>query len=119
MINDANVTIMVSDIDAAIRFYVEKLGLKFVANYGGHYAEISAPSLKIGLHPAGEAGPKMKSGNLSIGFEVENLDVAVSELKNKGVTIERIVEDGPVRLAHFADPDGNPLYLAQQQTWSR
>jgi len=26
-----------------------------------------------------------------------------------------VVEDGPVRLASFKDPDGNPLYLAESR----
>ena len=24
-----------------------------------------------------------------------------------------IIDDGPVKLAYFADPDGNPLYLCE------
>ena len=33
-------------------------------------------------------------------------------LKGKGVAFKgNILEDGPVRLAFFGDPDGNPFYL--------
>jgi catechol 2,3-dioxygenase-like lactoylglutathione lyase family enzyme len=118
MIKDSNVTVIVSDMKKAIHFYVETLGLELKANYGDQYAEIHAPGVMIGLHPASTAGPKPgKSESLSIGFVVENLNSAMSELKSKGVSFSRVVEDRPTKLAFFADPDGNPLYLSEIRRW--
>jgi hypothetical protein len=37
----------------------------------------------------------------------------VSELQAKGVGFSRRSDSGAVRLAFFADPDGNPLYLSE------
>jgi catechol 2,3-dioxygenase-like lactoylglutathione lyase family enzyme len=51
MIKDANVTVIVSDIKKAIRFYVETLGLELKANYSDQYARVQAPGVIIGLHP--------------------------------------------------------------------
>ena len=108
---NALVTIKVADMDRAIAFYVEKLGLTLMANYGGRWAEVQAPGLVIGLHPA-EAGGASGASHLSIGFGIVAFDDAVAELRRNGVTVD-VEQDGPYRLAHFSDPDGTPLYLAE------
>jgi catechol 2,3-dioxygenase-like lactoylglutathione lyase family enzyme len=46
MIKEANVTVMVSDLNRAIKFYTETLGLKLVSQYQTHWAEIQAPGLE-------------------------------------------------------------------------
>jgi hypothetical protein len=41
----------------------------------------------------------------------------MAALKEKGVRFSpKISEDGPVRIAHFSDEDGNPLYLVEQKS---
>jgi hypothetical protein len=85
---------------------------------GNEWAEVTAPGLTIGLHPtAGEHGPKPgNSESLSIGFTVDNLQKDMAALKSKGVVFSpNIIEDGPVKIALFADPDKNPLYLCEVQ----
>jgi catechol 2,3-dioxygenase-like lactoylglutathione lyase family enzyme len=117
MIKEANVTLMVRDIERAVRFYTDVLGLKLKARYGDQFAQVEAPGTIIALHPASEKGPQPgKSESISIGFAVDKLDVAVNELKSKGVVFSRISDDVQVKLAFFTDPDGNPLYLSQS-TW--
>jgi catechol 2,3-dioxygenase-like lactoylglutathione lyase family enzyme len=114
MIKEANMTLMVSNIERSIRFYTEVLGLKLKARYGDQFAQIEAPGSIIALHPSSEKGPQPgKSESLSIGFAVDRLELAVEELKSKGVVFSRISDDVQVRLAFFTDPDGNPLYLSQ------
>ena len=51
-IQDCNVTVMVSNMDNAIKFYSETLGFKLKARYGDHWADIEGPGIAIGLHPA-------------------------------------------------------------------
>jgi len=115
MIKEANMTVMVSDLNRAIKFYTETLGLKLVNQYENHWAEIHAPGLTIGLHPAGTHGPKPgNSESLSIGFSVDNLDNDMSAFQNKGIVfLPNIIEDGPVRIAFFTDPDKNPLHFCE------
>ena len=114
MMKEANVTIMISEMKRSIHFYVDTLGLKLKSRYGDQFAQVECPGLTIALHPAVERGPRPgKSESLSVGFGVEDLDHAMSKLKGKGVTFARVANDGPVRLAFFSDPDGNPLYLSQ------
>jgi catechol 2,3-dioxygenase-like lactoylglutathione lyase family enzyme len=103
---------MVSNMDTAIHFYTEILGLKLKSRYGDHWADIEAPGMSIGLHPAAKA---MKTGdNLSIGFSIKDLDEAAALLKQAGVPVQ-LKDDGQVNLAMFTDPDGNALYLAQSK----
>ena len=116
MINEANVTIMVGDMERAVRFYTEVLGLKLKARYGDDFAQVEAPGTVIGLHPATdrESG-HISSEGISIGFAVSDLDSAKAELERKGVKFSRTADDTQVRLAFFADPDGHPLYLSQSK----
>jgi len=116
MIKEANVTVMVNDIEKAIRFYTDVMGLKLKAHYGDQFAQVEAPGTIIALHPFSSKGRvPAKSENMSIGFSVDNLDRALDDLKSKGVSFSRISDDGQVRLAFFTDPDGNPLYLSQSK----
>jgi catechol 2,3-dioxygenase-like lactoylglutathione lyase family enzyme len=112
------VTVMVTDMKRAIRFYVEVLGLELKANYGDQYAQVASPGVMIGLHPMtqGDSQPS-KPGNISVGFGVESLEAGMADLKAKGVTFSRVVEDRPTKLAFFTDPDGNPLYLSETASW--
>ncbi|MBI1767522.1 MAG: VOC family protein [Bacteroidetes bacterium] len=107
-----NVTVMVSDMDTAVKFYTETLGLKLRNRYGDHWADVDGPGISLGLHPAGK---DVKIGNnLQIGFKVDDLDKAVADLERKNVKFTT-QDDTQVRLAIFADPDGNALYLAQSK----
>lgn len=114
MFTEANVTVMVTNLDRAVQFYTEVLGLTLKQRAGDGWAEVEAPGLTIGLHPAtGHGAQPEQAGSLSIGFGVTDLDTAMVALKAKGVQFApHISEDGPVRLAFFADPDRNPLYLS-------
>ena len=119
MLREGNVTVMVSDMNSAIQFYVEKLGLMLKARYSDQFAQVVAPGLTIALHPltnkGRRAGKSQRSEGLSIGLRVDNLERTMKDLEGKGVKFGGVVEDGPVRLASFKDPDGNPLYLAESR----
>jgi catechol 2,3-dioxygenase-like lactoylglutathione lyase family enzyme len=118
MITEANVTVMISDMNRSIKFYVETLGLKLRSRYGDQFAEIECSGLTIALHPAVARGPRPgNSESLSVGLGVADIDSAMTKLKGKGVSFSRVSNDGPVKLAFFKDPDGNPLYLSQTQKW--
>lgn len=109
-LNGVRVNVKVSTMDEAIRFYVHKLGLTLRNRYGDHYAEIDAAGFIIGLHPGGTRATQ--ENNMSIGFGVFHFDEEVARLEAHGIALN-VEKDGHVRLAHFADPDGNPLFLAE------
>jgi catechol 2,3-dioxygenase-like lactoylglutathione lyase family enzyme len=105
-----NVTIMVSNMDASIKFYTEVLGFKLKNRYGDHWADIEAPDMAIGLHPA--AKDVSTGNNLSIGLRVADLNDSKQALEKQEIQFD-VRDDGEVSLAHFADPDGNAFYLVQ------
>lgn len=109
-IQHANITVMITDMDRAVAFYTEILGFHLKNRFGNHWADIEAPGLSIGLHPTGRN--IQRSDNLQIGLKVADLDRAVSELQNKGVTFH-INSEEAAALAFFKDPDNNTLYLVQ------
>jgi predicted enzyme related to lactoylglutathione lyase len=116
MFASGNVTVYVSDMDRAVRFYSETLGLKLAYRFGNDWASIEAGrGLTIGLHPASAQSPAGKKGSMSIGLELSGpIHEAVKTLEAKGVQFHGpIHEDKAGAFAWFSDPDGNPIYLAQ------
>lgn len=115
MYRSMNVTLMVADMDDAVRFYTERLGLQLAYRGGDHWAMITGPGLMIALHPKGEHGPAARPDRgpgVSIGFEVEDLGEVRARLEAKGIGFES-ASDEFVKLAYFHDPDGTTLYLMQ------
>jgi len=117
MIAGGLATIYVSDLDRAVRFYTETLGLKLRYRAGQGWAVIDAGNgLVLGLHGAHPGGPQPgRSGSISVGLSVtEPLDRVVAALSERGVAFRGPVrDDTQVRLAFFGDPDGNELYLTE------
>lgn len=106
------INVMISNMDDAIEFYQNKLGLELLKRYEDHYAEIKGPDLLIGLHPTSK---KIVPGNsFSIGFGVVEFDSTIEELESKGIDF-RLEKDGWVRLAYFSDLDNNQLFLAERK----
>ncbi len=73
MISGGNITVMVSNMDASVRFYTEILGMKLTNRFGDHWATVDAGrGLIIGLHPASAKYPAPGTkGGMLIGLEVD------------------------------------------------
>ncbi|MBP2647296.1 MAG: Glyoxalase/bleomycin resistance protein/dioxygenase [Gemmatimonadetes bacterium] len=112
-----SIAIFVSDIDRAIAFYRDTLGLPLVrqGSFGGEFLE-TAPHL--GVHPAVHADAKKLIGRESgLTFHVPNLVHVAGVLHDRGV---RFVRE-PTRMgfgvmAMIADPDGNVFALWDDET---
>lgn len=111
------VTIYVSDMDRAVRFYSETLGFALKERHGNYWASLDGgPGLAIGLHPATEQVPAGRQGSIAIGLYLEQpIADAVTTLTARGARFKGPVIDdgGMLSLAFFDDPDGNPFYLAE------
>ena len=110
MINDSNVTIMVKDMDRSVDFY-QSIGFEIKNRWGNHYAQVEAPGMVIGLHPAGDSSAG-SPGNVSLGFTTGDFEGAKSLLEKLPVNIFLRNEEGG-RFIHFNEPDGTPLYFIE------
>jgi catechol 2,3-dioxygenase-like lactoylglutathione lyase family enzyme len=120
MFSGGNVTVYVSDMDRAVRFYSETLGLKLAYRFGDHWAAVEAgKGLTIGLHPASAEVPAGRKGSMAVGLELTgSIREAMKALEAKGVHFQGVVNEGKAgTFASFEDPDGNLLYLAELN-WS-
>jgi catechol 2,3-dioxygenase-like lactoylglutathione lyase family enzyme len=115
MIGRSIVTLYVADVDRSIKFYVEVLGFKLRYRANDKWAEVDGPGVTLGLHKAMEAGASRGGvGSVAVGLEVEQpLEDVVAVLENRGIAFPQGMQQGAVRLAWFADPDGNRLYLSE------
>jgi catechol 2,3-dioxygenase-like lactoylglutathione lyase family enzyme len=114
MVKTAFATIVVADLERALGFYTKILGLSAGARHD-NFAFVHAPGVTIGLHPKREHDRNMPRGNLSIGFEVPDMEAAVRQLTDNGVALTPF-ENDEAKFALFADPDGAPLYFIQTKT---
>jgi catechol 2,3-dioxygenase-like lactoylglutathione lyase family enzyme len=115
MIAGGNVTVLVSDMDAAVDFYTNVLAMKLTNRFGNHWATVDAgKGLVIGLHPASAKFPAPGTkGGMMIGLEIdEPIEAVVDRLQRKGVRFHgSIIKDEPGNFADFEDLDGNPFYF--------
>jgi len=102
----------VSDMDRAIAFYTEALGLALVRRHGNEWAELDAGSVRIALH--GGANDERAPGGTVV-FEVEDLDAARFTMESRGAVFgEHVGEaEGLARFVSFTDPDGNRMQLIE------
>jgi len=108
-IKESNVTINVKELARSIAFY-ESIGLTVKQRWGDHYAQLTAPGIVIGLHPTTADHLPGNSGNISIGFTVDDFEAARSLLEKRAVQATQRQEEGGEFL-HFNDPDGTSLYF--------
>ena len=113
----------VSDVEAAIRFYGETLGLELQERRDdlpeNREAEFKAGQGTLLLYESVGAG---KSRHTVAGFRVDDVDEAVARLREQGVELEEydlpqmkteggIAAIGDIRAAWCRDPDGNLLAI--------
>jgi predicted enzyme related to lactoylglutathione lyase len=115
MITGGNATVFVSNMDRAVQFYTEVLGLKLTNRFGDSWATVDAgKGLTIGLHPASSKYPAPGTkGGIMLGMEVEGaIDKVVAALGKKGVQFkDSVVRSEAGNFVHLEDPDGNEIYL--------
>ena len=103
----------VTDMDRAVTFYRDALGLGVVSRHGEEWAELDAGAIRIGLHGSGEERSAPRGG--TVVFAVDDLDLAKAALQERGVSFEDHLGEVPgiARYASFSDPDGNSMQLIE------
>ena len=107
----ANIWMPVQNIDRALDFYENILGLPVVKK-DGSWAEIDANGVMVGLNGREPEGAGSEGGPV-LTFQTEgSLEDAVADLKERGVEFpEEISEHYWGRIATFKDSEGNTLQL--------
>ena len=109
-----SVALHVSDIERAVKFYEETLGLEKKYEFSS-YVGFECGGVEIGLIPASEARRKTSLTSPSVEFLVDDVDKFCEKLSRAGVKFIERLHDEPWggRQATFADPDDNILEIAQ------
>jgi predicted enzyme related to lactoylglutathione lyase len=117
-ISGGNVSVYISNMDRAVTFYAESLGLALRTRIANEWAELDAGNgLIIGLHLAEppRTVPAGTRGAINIELRVTKpLEEVVAGLEAAGVHFNGPILNYPnVRLASLSDPDKNELLLAE------
>ena len=115
----ASAILVAQDLDRAIQFYQESLGLTLFPGPQGIAMFEAGDGTMIVMYEK-EGGSK--ATHTVLGFSVKDLDGLLAELKAKGVTqdmrdlpegadVNGIVSYGPVRSAWINDSEGNIIAL--------
>ena len=119
----AHTCIGVQDLDRAVKFYTETLGMTVTAR-----RKLPSGSTLVLVSPGGDTEielthnkafvPRAQGeffGLRHIAFWVEDLDAVVTQLKARGVSFYR--EPGPGQnVAFFKDPEGVDIELMEQHS---
>jgi predicted enzyme related to lactoylglutathione lyase len=107
----------VMDMKRARQFYEGQLGLQMSTDFQGEWIEyhlndiqcFAISSMMKDVKPSDSAGG-------SVGFEVDDVDGMVSQLKAQGTRVKMEPFSTPgCRMAVILDPDGNALTLHKKQ----
>ena len=142
-IKKAYVTVMVDDLDRAVDFYTNILGLHEDLRFGDNWAEMVTKGITIGLHPkkvdsSPELAAKMGWGAVEghdqssfsgvraggqvahppqahgLSIGFEVKDIRATAKEMEAKGVKFHFQENEVNiLAFFFDPDGTPLYLTQ------
>lgn len=118
------VVLIVDDLDRALRFYNEVLGLK-LGHRSGDYAQLDTGATRLALYTRSAMAttlgmsleaPRPAAPGFEIGFKVADVDAAVNELIARGVSSVVPPTDRfwGQRTAYVRDPDGHLIELAQE-----
>jgi predicted enzyme related to lactoylglutathione lyase len=110
----AYVNVFVRDLDRAVAFYRDVLGLVPERTDTGHgYASFRAGPVQLGLAVAGAEQSGLVGGHTGVGFSVANLELEHARLEALGVPFPMPPSRQPWGgfMGLFADPDGNVFYL--------
>ncbi|WP_067828968.1 VOC family protein [Actinomadura kijaniata] len=109
MTDVGNILYPVEDIEQAVRFYRDGLGLTVKFQDGGRFAALDGGGVTFAL-----AGPEedVTGGAPAASFRVEDVAAAAARLTGAGATLVRGPEEGPHEVrAVLRDPAGNPFVL--------
>jgi len=115
--------LIVEDVDRALGFYVDVLGLR-LGHRSGDYAQLDTGTTRLALYTRSAMAktlgmaldpPVSSAPGFELGFKVSDVDVAFAELIARGAQPVMPPTDRfwGQRTAYLRDPDGHLIELAQ------
>ena len=117
------VILIVDDLDRALRFYTDILGLR-LGHRSGDYAQLATGATRLALYTRNAMAktlgmplkpPAQDTPGFEIGFKVPDVGSAFAELVERGASPVMVPTNRPwgQRTAYVRDPDGHLIELAQ------
>lgn len=117
------VVLIVEDLDRALKFYTDVLGLR-LGHRSGDYAQLATGATRLALFTRDAMAktlgmslqsPSLKAPGFEIAFKVPDVDGAFAELVEHGASPAMPPTTRPwgQRTAYVRDPDGHLIELAQ------
>jgi len=97
----------VSDMDAAVPFYRDALGLSLKFQDGDRWAAFDVGGATLALEGGGSGGP----GGATVSLRTSELDALVRGLRARGAQVSDVETGAHERRATVTDPAGNTLVL--------
>lgn len=113
------IAITVSDVNTALHFYRDILGLEFLFSPIPNLAFLSAGSIRIMLSTPQGSGTV--GANSTLYFKVNNLSIVFSEIVARGAVSEREPQfaaklpDHDLWIGFIRDPDGNLIGIMEEK----
>jgi predicted enzyme related to lactoylglutathione lyase len=113
------IAITVSDVDAALHFYSDILGLPTLFRPAPNLAFVAAGRVRIMLTTSQGAGAAGENSLLF--FKVTDIDGTYAAIVGRGATSERDplltarMPDHELWIAHVRDPDGNLVAMMEEK----
>jgi catechol 2,3-dioxygenase-like lactoylglutathione lyase family enzyme len=101
-----NVFYRVHDMESAVAFYRDLLGLTVKFRDGDRWAAFDVAGVTFAL----EGSPSTPAGGATVSFRTDDVGPIVERLRSAGVEV-RLVEGAHERQAIIQDPAGNTLIL--------
>ncbi len=100
------------DLDRALTFYTEVVGLPMVRRDGDEWAELDGGSVRLALHGTDDENPPASG---TVVLRVDDLEATRWTLEQRGAAFDQYVGEveGFARFATFRDPDGNPVQIIE------
>ena len=107
------ITVSTKDIDAAVDFYGEVLGLPEGKRWGDMPAvEFETGNLTVAVMQSDAFGLEFHANTHPIEFRVDDFEAARAELESRGIEFKgETLDSGVCFQAFFEDPDGNALAI--------
>jgi catechol 2,3-dioxygenase-like lactoylglutathione lyase family enzyme len=115
---------LVRDVDAAVAFYVDKLGFALIERWGPPFAMVGRSDLTLWLSgPGSSASRPIADGSVPapggwnrLVLETDDLGNLVDRVRSAGVRFRSDIVSGPGgRQILIEDPSGNPIELFEPQ----